>query len=357
MTDRRMLRVVVLLVGCLLFAFGASAQWEIKNEDGSSIKFGFLVQARGELLDSDSATAQNLFFRRLRLLAGGTLNERFSFFLETDSPNLGRGTSSGGKGESDLFLQDFVLMYKWSDDQFIDAGMILPALSHNSNQSAASLLATDYGPYSFLASGPTTSRVGRDYGVRARGYVLDDRLEYRLSLLQGARGSDSSNGLRTVGRLVYNVFEPEKGLFYGGTYLGTKRVLSFGASMDRQEEYQTTAVDVFWDQPLPGGNGVTLQADLMRYDGDTFFPQFPEQDALLVEAGYYFGESRLLPFVQYSSRDFNASATPDQDKIQVGLGWMFGGHRTNLKLSWAQISTDGASDVDEIWLNFQVFRY
>lgn len=351
-----MLRFVVVL-GCLLFASTASAQWKIENEDGSSLKFGFLVQARGELIDSDAATAQNLFFRRLRLLAGGSLNERLSFFFETDSPNLGKGTSAGGKEASDIYIQDFVLMYKWSDDQFIDAGMLLPALSHNSNQSAASLLATDYGPYSFLASGPTTSRVGRDYGVRARGYVLNDRLEYRLGIYQGARGTDGSNALRLAGRAVYNVFEPEKGLFYAGTYLGSKRVLSLGASIDRQEEYQTTAVDLFWDQPLPGGDGVTLQTDWIQYDGDTFLPQLPDQDTLMVEAGYYFSDSRLLPFVQYSTRDFDAGTAADQDRLQVGLGWMFDGHRTNLKVSWAQVSTDGLSDVDEIWVNLQVFRY
>ena len=356
MLHRQMLLVIVVVLGCLLVAPDGSAQWKIENEDGLSLKFGFLVQARGELLDSDDATAQNLFFRRLRLLAGGTLNDRLSFFFETDSPNLGKGTADGGKGSSDLYIQDFVLIYKWSDDQYIDAGMLLPAISHNSNQSAASLLATDYGPYSFLASGPTTSRVGRDYGLRARGYVLDDHLEYRLNLLQGARGSDSANDLRLLGRVVYNVFEPEKGLFYGGTYLGKKQVLSIGASIDKQEEYQSTAVDLFWDQPIAGGNGVTFQADWINYDGDTFFPQLPEQDAILVEAGYYFSQSKLLPFVQYSSRDF-AGATPDQDRIQVGLGWMFDGHGRNLKVSYAQNSTDGGPDVDEIWVNFQLFRY
>ncbi|MDX1584844.1 MAG: hypothetical protein R3338_14695, partial [Thermoanaerobaculia bacterium] len=285
---------MLIILSVFSFSLGVDAQWKIETDDGATLKFGFLVQARGEFLDLESDTAENLFFRRLRLLAGGTLTDRLSFFFETDSPNLGKGSASGSKGSSDIYIQDFVLIYKWSPDQYLDAGMLLNAISHNSNQSAASLLAVDYGPYSFLASAPTTSRVGRDYGLRARGYVLDDRLEYRASILQGARGTNSSNDFRLLGRLVYNVFEPEKGLFYGGTYLGKKRVLSFGASVDHQEDYQSTALDLFSDTPLANGDSVTFQADWIEYDGDTFLTELPEQDALLVEAGYYFSDSKLL---------------------------------------------------------------
>lgn len=347
-------------LGASLWAVPVHAQWQIETEgEASSVKLGFLVQARAELVEDFAGdTEQNLFFRRLRLLAGGKLTDQISFFFETDSPNLGKGGADGTKNADDVFIQDFAVTWTpVSDDFNLDVGLLLIETSHNSNQSAVSLLATDYGPLSFVSSGPIDARVGRDYGVRARGYVLDDKLEYRAGVYQGRRGEDSDNPFRFTGRLVFNVFEPEKGLFYSGTTLGAKRILSFGASYDAQDEYAAYAADVYWDQPLGGGDAFSGQVDWIHYDGDTFLVSLPEQDDLLVEVGYYFGATKLLPFVQYSQRDFDAEAFPDDEKLQVGLGWMFRGHRGNLKLSWAQLSRDGAPDRDEVWLNFQAFTF
>lgn len=348
---------LLIVLSVLVLASPATAQWQV-GDDKTNVKFGILVQPRAEMIDGDD-TAQNLFFRRLRLIAGGKLNDKITFFIDTDVPNLGKGEGAGGtKNAGDIFFQDVALMYQYSPDQYVDAGMLLPALSHHGGQSAASQLATDYSPYAFLASGPTTSRVGRDYGVRLRGYVAGDHLEYRAGVYQGVRGPGSSNSLRFAGRLVYNVFEAEKGLFYGGTYLGKKKVLSFGASIDTQEEYSTTAVDMYWDQPVgAGGNAVVVQADWMNHDGDTFLPSFPEQNILIVEGGYYFGGSKLLPFVQYSTRDFDAATGVDEEKMLVGLGWMLDGHGRNVKFSWAQISPDGGDDLTELMVQFQLFKF
>ncbi len=358
--NRRLCTVKAMLAfGCLMTATPAvHAQWQIQPTDGSSIKFGFLAQGQAESLDVGGDSSQNLFFRRLRILGGGKINDKLSFFFETDSPNLGKGAADGSKNAGDMYIQDFVITYKPGGDAFnLDVGMLLNEVSYNSNQSAASLMATDYGPYSFVWSGPLQARVGRDYGVRARGYVLGDHLEYRASVMQGTRGTNSTNDFRFLGRLMFNVFEAQKGLFYTGTTLGTKQLLSFGASIDKQEDYQTVGVDAFWDQPLGGGNGVTVQADWSSLDGDVFLATLPEQDNLLIEAGFYIKSIKLLPFIQYSERDFNDAALADTDKIMVGVGYMFGGHNTNLKVSYGQHGTDGGEDADEFWLQLQVFRF
>jgi hypothetical protein len=349
----------MLAFGCLLTAAPAvQAQWQIQPTDGSSIKFGFLMQGQAESVDVNDDTSQNLFFRRLRILGGGKINDQLSFFFETDSPNLGKGAADGTKNAGDVYIQDFVVTYKPGSDAFnLDVGMMLNEVSYNSNQSAASLLAPDYGPYSFAWSGPLQARVGRDYGVRARGYLFGDHLEYRASVMQGVRGENSTNNFRFLGRMMFNVFEAQKGLFYTGTTLGTKQLLSFGASIDKQEDYETIGVDAFWDQPLGGGNGLTVQADWSSLDGDVFLATLPEQDNLLVEAGFYIKSLKLLPFIQYSERDFNDATLADTDKVMVGLGYMFAGHNGNLKLSFGQHGTDGADDSDEFWLQLQVFRF
>ena len=352
---------VVTAIVFLLFCAGPlAAQWQIKSDDGkTSIKFGFLAQARGEMLDNASASDQStdLFFRRFRILFGGKATEKISFFFETDSPNLGKAGAGGTKGTSDVYIQDMVLTYNASDALNVDVGMLLNAESYNSNQSATSLMAVDYGPYSFLHSGPLDLRVGRDYGVRARGYVLGDHLEYRAGVYDGLRENGSTNGLRFMGRLMYNVFEAQKGLFYQGTSLGKKKLLSFGVSYDTQSSYDAVGVDAYLDWPMPGGNGLTAQADWVSYDGGDFIPSFVKQDETMVEAGYYIGGPHLLPFVQWAKRNYDPAGLVDEDQLQIGLGYMFDGHNANLKSSYARISKDGSPDRDQFWLQFQVFRF
>jgi hypothetical protein len=335
----------------------ANAQWEIKPTDGSSIKAGFLLQGQAESVDAANGdTSNNLFFRRARILLGGKINDQWSFFFETDSPNLGKG--GGTKNAGDMYIQDFVVTYKPGSDAFnLDVGMMLGELTYNSNQSAATLLGVDYGPYTFAWSGPLDARVGRDYGVRARGYLFNDHLEYRASVLQGVRGDNSKNDMRFLGRLMFNVFEAQKGLFYTGTTLGKKQLLSFGVSYDTQEDYEAYGVDAFWDQPLSSGNAFTMQANYSKLDGDVFLPTLAERENLFVEAGFYISSLKLLPFIQYSESDFDNAATPDTDKFQVGLGYMFNGHNGNVKVSYGKLGTDGGKDRDEFWLQLQLFKF
>jgi len=340
----------------LATAPAAQAAWQIESEDGSSsIKFGYLAKFRGESVSPPTGSSQNnLFFRRLRILAGGKLNDKWSFFFETDSPNLGKGTGGGKAG--DVFIQDFVVTYKPNNDAFmLDFGMILQPVTYNSNQSAVTLLATDYNPTSFVWNCCLDTKVGRDYGFRARGYLANDKLEYRVAVLSGNRGADASNSFRYFGRVMYNFFEPMKGLYYTGTTLGKKRLLSVGASVDTQEDYQTTSVDFFYDQPL-GGNAVTVQGSWSQVDGDVFLPTLLKQTNTTLEAGFYLGESKLMPFVQLANQDFDG-ATADVDHTMIGLGYFFRGYNGNLKVSWGQRDVSGGGKTDTIWLQLQAFSF
>ncbi len=82
--------VSVLATALLALLPGASAQWVIESSDGgSSIKLGFLAQPQAEWLEAPTGgqCAQNLFLRRFRIIFGGQVSEKWSFFFETDSPN------------------------------------------------------------------------------------------------------------------------------------------------------------------------------------------------------------------------------------------------------------------------------
>src|SRR5512133_2450096 len=129
---------VVLLVGV---AAPARAQWQVASKDGkNSIKFGFLAQPQFESLETtdsqhptgDTVYAKNLFLRRFRILFGGQIAGNWTFFFETDSPNLGKqvaGTTAKDAGS--IYLQDAFVTYNHGDPFKIDVGELLLGQDHN----------------------------------------------------------------------------------------------------------------------------------------------------------------------------------------------------------------------------------
>lgn len=352
--------LAALALAALATAGSARAQLTWTSKDGkASLKAGILAQLQAEAAENAGRDdfGKNLFLRRARVLLSFDLGEDLSVFFETDSPNLGKAGANGTKNSGDVYVQDLVVSYRPSRAFGVDAGMVLPAASYNHTQSAASLLAVDYGPLSFLSSAPLGARVGRDYGAQARGYLAADRVEYRLGVFQGARGEGAANDLRVQGRVMLQLFTPQVGLFYRGTSLGKTRTLSFGASFDVQEDYRSFSGDVFWDQPLGGGNGLTLKGEYTRLDGGDLLPALPRQDDLLLEGGFYFANAKLMPFLQYASQDFDAPAFADEVRFAAGLGFFPRGHNHTLKLSWGRVRPEGARARDQWLLQWQVFLF
>lgn len=363
-------------ISCLLaavllavFAQSAAAQLQITSPDGKqSFKIGVLGQLQLEDIDNANGNgkADNIFLRRIRLLGNFKLSDQLSVFFDTDTPNLGKGNADGTKNNADMFIQDFTVTYAFSKEFQLDGGMLLMAQSYNHNQSAASLLAIDYGPYTFNESVPTTSRTGRDYGVQARGYLGDDHFEYRAGVFQGLRGKDNTNAFRYAGRLAWYIFGPETTYFYRGTSLGKTQTLSIGGSFDRQNgdlpaggssTYKSYGVDLFWDQPIAGGDGFTLQADYNNVDGDLLIPTLPKQRNSMVEAGYYFHAAKIMPYIQLAREDFDAVTLLDEKRTQGGLAFWFSGHNSNLKLAYTKIDRDRSAKRNQFQVQYQVFQF
>ncbi len=341
-----------------LTAIPARAQFEVASKDGkSTIKFGLLAQPQGEWVDTTAGdgTSQNLYVRRMRILMGGKFGDKLSFFVETDSPNLGKAAATGTKNSDTIFMQDIIVTYTFSKAFAIDSGLLLTPNSHNSEQGATTLLPVDYGPYSFLHSAPTGSRVGRDYGVQARGYLGSDHFEYRFGLFQGARDAGSRNSLRTVARAVWYPFEAETGFFYTGTNFGKKKILAIGASYDRQDNYKAPALDVYFDWPV-GKDAVTLQGDWIGYDGGTKFTSLPKENAFLFEASYFLHTVKLGPYLQYSRKDYSDTGA-DEKNTQLGLAYWHSNHNFNVKLGFTRLEKDGTKDRDQVVLQCQLFFY
>jgi hypothetical protein len=362
----RRLAVVLLCLLGLLLPDRADAQWQITSKDGTNaIKLGFLMQPQAEALETPDGgeTSKNLFIRRFRILFSGNLGPKWTFFFETDNPNIGKvnpnasGTAAT-KDAGDMFIQDAYVTYNHSDAVKVDAGMIMLPHSRNGTQSAATLLAVDYGPYTFLDAGPSSERVGRDYGVQLRGYPAKQHLEYRLAVSQGVRGDRATNPLRISGRAVYYPFGAETGFFYGGTFQGTKKQVGIGAGFDLQDDHRIYSADVFAEVPVENRKeGLTFQANWMHYDGGTFLKALPEQDAYLVEVGYHLLKNRLSPFVQYQARRFANPASIDQTQTMVGAAWWMAGHQRNLKLAAGWQQAEGQPTRTVVVLQLQVFYF
>jgi hypothetical protein len=348
---------IAVLAFALLGPRPSAAQALIKVNDDVSFKFGFLLQGQADWLQSPvtEGYAQSLFVRRARLLVGGQVAKNVSFFFETDSPNLGK-MMNGSKVTSGLIVQDAFVSWKVADEFIVDGGLFLTGIAHNSLQSAASLMALDYGPYSFLFSGPEQNVVGRDTGFQLRGYPAKKRLEYRVGIWQGNRDAASRQSLRGTARLQYNFLDADTGVFYSGTSLGKKRILAVGAGYDFQKGYESRAADVYFDLPV-GGGAVSGQADWIRYDGGTFLPTLPKQDALYAEAGYYWSKAKLMPYGTWARKDLAGTDVGDETRWSAGLAVFPAGHNFNIKAAYGRIDPKVGKSADQYTIQMQAFYF
>jgi hypothetical protein len=395
---------MLVLAGLLVWAVTAKAQWTIKGPtEDSFIKIGFLLQGQAEWIDlagtrkgiaiESDDVAQNLFVRRMRILMGGQINSKLSFFFETDSPNLGKYDTTLGKfnaagvyvpdkrkNDGGIYIQDFFATYAFADEFKIDFGLMLIPLSHNSEQSAATLLPIDYGSFTFATNARTTeytqSRVGRDYGVQLRGYVFDKHLEYRAGVYQGNRdlGKQGQQAqqvpFRYAGRVVVHFLDPEDGFFYTGTTLGKKNIFSIGMSADVQgNSYKAYAADLFWDQPIGEGDAITLQLGYIYMDGssahgvhgDPYFNLMAQND-YLAEFGYFNQATKLGFFAQWGEQNYVQTQFQDEKRYSAGLVYWGLGHNFNVKAGYGVLYTERTHKKNHIYrdqylVQCQVFMY
>jgi hypothetical protein len=353
---------------------------------GTSIRFGMILQPQYQAVSSPSAAldgySQNLFIRRTRLLIGGSLFGTIDYFFLTDFVNLFLPTPVTGamgapntnlKSTPGMNIQDIFITYRAIGDMLkVDVGYMLPPLSHNSLQGAGTLLGWDYFAYAFLHGGApifqaSGNPVGRDVGAQLRGLVFDGRIDYRVGLFQGVRSPQtatevaSKNFFRMAARLQVNLLDPETAFFYQGTYLGAKKILSFGGSYDFQDSYKSFSVDAVADLPI--GPGVfSGQAAYVYWDGNTFIPSFPKRKAAFGEVGYTFAGSRLCPIFRlehlWAPAAVAPATTPNETRYAGGLAWFAYGHTSNLKAFYTRIQTEGAArGANQINIQWQVYFF
>lgn len=369
-------RSLALAGSLVLLSAAAHGQATIKVSDDVNLRFGALLQGWADWTQDpiSEGYSQNLFLRRVRLLVGGQVAKNVTFFIETDNPSLGRaGAATPAKNLATGFIvQDALAEVKFRDAFIFSGGLMFVPFCRNCIQSAATLLSLDYSSWSFLATPATQSSVGRDVGAQAKGYLAGNRVEYRVGLFQGFRQPSSPttasgrNPLRAVGRLQVNFLEPEaQGIFYTGTYLGTKRVLAVGIGVDGQagpdDDYRAFAVDAFLDHPVGRTMAVTAQLDFFKYDGGDLFavPALAEHNAIFFEGGLFLKQMRIMPFVKFETQSFAEAVDEPRNstRAQLGLTYYKAGHNANFKFAVSQLNPKVGETTNGLTGQMQVFFY
>lgn len=343
-----------------------------------ALKVGLLSQFQAQALQEQTTYQQDndpgysrhwqrqLYIRRLRVLVGGNLTKNTSFFFESDATNIGRVGTNGSKTNGvSMYVQDAQVQHTFMPELSFIVGLHLVGISRNGLQGATSLMGINYGSYQFISSTPLDNSVGRDLGLTARGFLADERLEYRAGVYSG-RNVNQYSPMRSAVRLQYCFLDREKGFFYTGTTLGKGRMVNVGAGVDMQGTYRGYSADAFIDLPVSELGSITVSASAGAFNGggsdvdsSAFTGLVPNQSIVFVEAGFLFKELNLQPYLKYESQSVRASvlkqvgATPatldyqnmvrSGDRLGLGVNYFLNAHGASVKFMYEIVGRHRAS--------------
>lgn len=372
-----------------------------------SVSVGSIMHAYYEMSQSRTVAgdpsegdwSRSFVLYRARVLVGAQLSRKGSFFMETEIPNtMGNGGGGAPKGiKVAPIILDFQYEHVFNKYFSIIAGKQLVSNNRNGLQGAASLLANDFTHYQYaynmFEGDPLQGNFGRDMGVNTRGFLADERLEYRLGVFSGRRFPGQSP-LRVVGRLQYSLLEKEKDFYYAGTKLGSAKTLTFATGIDAQADYMNLSVDGYLDIPVGNAGAITANAAFAYMDGGKSTPDIPaksfglmipKQTVQFLELGYYFKNLKIQPWIKYENQIINEDRTfyglandaPAADlensnllmsnmRLGGGVNYWFNGYNTNLRISYTDaiahrvnLAGDGVErkGTGQIWVQLQLFFF
>ncbi len=365
---------VLFVLGTLLAASSAQAIQTVWEKDDAKLQLGYLLQFQAAFTEKEAPAGdtwgKDFFIRRSRIIMAGNVTKNISFFMETDSPNLGKNGDWGAA----FFVQDAFMSFKLFPELIIDTGMIIVPFTHHFLQGATNLNTLDY--HAKLAKYPAGShKVWRDAGVQFRGYALGNKLHYRVGIFNGVEGVagqvdaagapipalNESDLPRFTGTVRYYVFGQEDGkgaetgfFLTGMNYLGDKDddvpILSFGVAGDFQGKaflgadgkpanYMAFGGDVFVDYPLGKGQEFIAQVNAIYYNYGSKAAN--TGIAILSEVGYRYLQFQPVLGFDYFKSDAGSAANWQQ--IQAGFNFWIKAHTANVKAAFTMDKT-GSGD-------------
>lgn len=271
--------------------------------------------------------AQNVYIRRARFFIGGGLGKDLTYFLLTESSNLGLGTANADGSVSKNFttftIEDAFVDWKLNKNVSIQGGLMLIPFTRQTLQSSATYIPIDIAAVSATYINATQTSVIRDTGFQLKLNANENRFEARLMVAQGVRNPDGAgrapgkNDLRLTGYAQYNFLDGEAGYVFNGQYFGRKKIAGLSAGLDYQKTgddnpYFATSLTAFASIPLHGGSAkdgddeIAGQVEYLHFhNGRIPTTLLGQQDDLMAEAIYYNKKAKLGVFGKFEGRFFD----------------------------------------------------
>lgn len=366
------------------------------NEDGSKyvrfITWHQIWATTSNLSAEDSKAQLNFSMRRSRFLAFAQVSPKFMILMHWGLNSLtpGNQTSLGNNGDSpQMFLHDAWGELKLTDDIYIGAGLhYWKGLTRQSNTSTLNLLTMDQPrPFVHWHSLGITDQFARHLGVYVKGAPADGKLEYRLAFNNPGRAplgggidysasfdstgvaasnmeyvgvstansdGDPTGNLVVEGYVKYNVWDKEgtKLPFYPGTYLGKKKLLSFGAGFYlhpngmfdnvalEHSSVSHLAVDGILELPMDGGS-LSAYASFINFNyGENYISRWGGTGSSIYgQLGYLIKNANVMPYVSVNNSSFEAADDPVME-LNAGLNYYINGHNAKITAEYHLISKD-----------------
>jgi hypothetical protein len=364
----------LLLIG-MIFLPTASWSVEVYKDGDMSLDLGFWGQAWYQYVGDYDRNADgqwdernnDFMLRRSYLSVAGTATTNVSFFMHYAADRIGQeGLDNSGLGlGSGLAVRDIWGTYKIiGDDLMVQVGrMYVPFTRNYGTTSTKAMLTTDLDwAQGGLRGGIFyPSKVGRDDGVTIWGNVVDDKLQYRFMVGEGAdsQAINPHDNVRFAGRLTLNLLDPEKTWFNSGTRLGKGKFLVFGLGGDYQkdlvlggeeDDYKAYTIDVFLDMPV-GDVALTTEASYIWIDNVvngiacSDFVSGADGDIASIKTGVLLA-GNIQPFGHYEIIMPDMNNSEDTTVYGIGCNYYIKGPANKLTMEWSKVDDDNDISAD-----------
>lgn len=340
------------------------------DEGYLTISYAFQLWMRSQSYTSptDNGSSYDTYFRRNRLLFAGQATDVVGYYVQIEAGN----DDKQGNADKEIFYRDAYATIDYSDELRLIAGRFKNTFTRENLEACLEPLTIDRAEV--IAYAPFGSQGGsRDTGLALWGNLADAQVQYRVMVADGRQGDEvPKKSPRVTGRLHVSLLDPEADYGYKATYLGSRKVLTFGAAYDYQadvaygnypartdlKDYKAWTVDGFFEYPTKSGT-YTLSAAYFDYSTgnainespDPRLPATSELKAYYVKGAYLFPEKigfgRVQPYFRYEKSDYAVSSGLfDQRWAGAGVNYYVNGQNLRLSLEYANVKFDQQHPTD-----------
>jgi hypothetical protein len=349
----------LLAASALSFSAVSLAGPTIYFGDEGFLQFNYALQVWSQQKSYTSATndasSNDIFLRRNRLTFLGQQSDLIGFYAQIEAGS----DSKFGNDEKSVYFRDAYITIDYSDELRFIVGRFKNTFSRENLEACLEPLTLDRGDITYSPFGGS-----RDTGAVVWGNLFDAKLQYRFMVADGREGEEvATSSPRITGRVHWSIFDPEYDYGYRGTYLGTQKVLTFGAAYDFQadaayrdysnlkdkRDYKAWTVDGFFESPYKSGT-YTLAAAYFNYslgnainhNPDPKLPASTELEGFYVKAGYLFpdkvGPGRLQLFARHDGLEYNLNGGALDRRVNaVGANYYLNGQALKLTAEYQRV--------------------